>query len=169
MADILPGTYRARAVHGALGETKSGSEQVAVEFELLDADGAAGPRITWYGYFSEKTLATTVKALRACGWKGDLLTDLSGISDNEVSLVVENEVLPDGRARPRVRWVNAPGGPGLGLKTPLVGDKARAFAARMRAHIAAVDQVELAGGTKGRSNGVLSPEPPPHDDSDLPF
>jgi hypothetical protein len=171
MSDIQAGTYRARAVSAALGETSTGSEQVAVEFELLDVEGNAGPHIVWYGYFTEKTVKTTIKALRTCGWTGDLLTDLSGIDTNEVSLVIEEESDQNGRMRPRVRWVNAPGGAGLSLKAPLDGEKARAFAAKMRSRIAAMDQAEGASKPKPRATAkpILSPEPPPHDDSDLPF
>jgi hypothetical protein len=185
--NIENGTYRARAVFGQLGETSTGKEQVAVEFELLDLEGQ--PRITWFGYFTEKTEQRTIEALRRCGWMGLDLTDLRGLDSNEVSIVVEAEEY-NGTWTPRVKWVNAPGG--MALKAPLMGAKASAFAARMKAKIAAFDQSQAfkprpgpptaapapraqakPNGRPAKSQGVLSPEPPPiaHDPSadDLSF
>lgn len=162
------GVYRARASSGALGETKGGKEQVAVEFEVLD-DGFHGQRITWFGYFTDKTTEGTLRALRTMGWRGDDLSDLGGIQDNEVSLVVEQEEY-EGKWTAKVRWVNAIGG-GVGLKAPLSPDKAKAFAARMRAQVLAFDKSE---GAPKPSAPRPAPrgdprEPPPHDDNDLPF
>lgn len=132
---LQPGRYRARAVEGALGETKTGKPQVAVRFELLDL---AGEQITWHGYFTEKTTDTTLRALRTCGWRGDMLDDLSGIESNEVSLVLEIQPDDQGQPRPQVRWVNAAGG--LALHSPLSADAARTFAARMRAEVVLFDK-----------------------------
>lgn len=138
MAQIIEaGTYRARAVEGALGETSTGKEQVAVVFELLDVQ----QRITWYGYFSDKTLESTFKALRTAGWRGQDLSDLSDLSREdapEVNLVVEHEADQKGTVRARVRWVNSTGG--VGLKAALAPDKAKAFAARMKGALAAFDK-----------------------------
>ena len=133
------GVYRAKAIQGALGETKAGKEQVAVEFEILD-EGFHGQRITWFGYFSEKTMDVTLRALRTMGWQGDDLSDLTGITNNEVSLVVEQEEY-EGKWTAKVRWVNSLGG-GLGLKAPLAPDRAKTFAARMRAQVLAFDKSE---------------------------
>ncbi len=138
MAQIIEaGTYRAKAVEGALGETSTGKEQVAVVFDLLDA----GQKITWYGYFTDKTLESTFKALRTAGWRGQDLSDLSDLSRQdtpEVNLVVEHEDDKEGQPRARVRWVNSTNG--VGLKAALAPDKAKAFAARMKGAVAAFDR-----------------------------
>ena len=138
MAQIIEaGTYRARSVEGALGETSTGKEQVAVVFELLDV----GQKITWYGYFTDKTLESTFRALRTAGWTGQDLSDLSTLSREdapEVHLVVEHEKDKEGQNRARVRWVNSTGG--VGLKASLAPDKAKAFAARMKGAVAAFDR-----------------------------
>lgn len=138
MAQIIEaGTYRAKAVEGALGETSTGKEQVAVVFDLLDA----GQKITWYGYFTDKTLESTFRALRTAGWTGQDLSDLSTLSREdvpEVHLVVEHEDDKEGQPRARVRWVNSTGG--MGLKSALAPDKAKAFAARMRGAVASFDR-----------------------------
>lgn len=132
---IPPGRYKARAIEGALGETSGGKEQVAVLFEIVEGD-YQGQQMTWYGYFhgadsskAQKNAKRTLESLRHCGWKGDDLTDLSGLGANEVQIVVEQEEY-EGKIRTKIAWVNKCGG--LALNTPLTGDKAKAFAARMK-------------------------------------
>lgn len=169
------GRYRARGIQGALGETKGGAEQVAVEFEFLD-EPVKGQRITWFGYFTDKTTEHTVKALRTCGWQGADLTDLSGVDANEVILVIQNEEY-EGTWRSKVRFINSLNG-GLALKNPLDENKARAFAARMKGQILAIDQssgqrrapASTSSSSRSRVGGVVSPEPPPPGEADdIPF
>jgi hypothetical protein len=170
------GTYRAQAIEAALGETDTNKEQIAVRFRLLDVEGQ---EITWYGYFTDKTLETTFKALRTAGWKGQDLSDLSdlcGQDTPEVNLVVEHETYEnpqtgETKTRARVRWVNGTGG--LALKKALDPNKAKSFAARMKGKLAAFD---LGAGTpkppqrNGAAHHAASPddEPSPFND-DIPF
>jgi hypothetical protein len=168
------GNYRARAIEAALGETETGKEQVAVQFQLLDLEQT----ITWYGYFTDKTLETTFKALRTAGWKGQDLTDLSDLcapaETPEVTLVVEHETYTnpetgESKTRARVRWVNGTGG--LALKKALDPNKAKAFAARMRGQLAAFDR--SSGAPKPQANGrqhAADSEPSPFTgDDEIPF
>lgn len=158
---LLPaGRYRARAVEGALAETSTGRPQVAVLFTLTDPNWA-GNTMTWYGYFSEKTQSKTLEALRTCGWKGDDLSDLAGICDNEVSIVVEHENDQDGVTRAKVRWVNRVGS--LGIRAPMAPDQARAFAARMKAVAVQSRQQEaaLAAAQSAAGKPVKAPFVPP--------
>lgn len=178
---IAAGFYKAKAVTWALGETSTGKEQVAVEFALFDEEGVEGPHMTWFGYFTDNTTESTLKALRTCGWVGTDLSDLQGLDANEVQLVIEHETY-DGKTRAKVRWVNPVGQGGLALKSQMDGAKAKAFAAKMRSRIAAFDQsaavrpsapssVAMPAASRARS-GVLSPEPPPFAESapeDIPF
>ena len=164
---IPPGTYRAKAVEAQLGETSGGAEQVAISFAVL-TPGFEQHHLAYYGTFGEKALPITVKALRACGWQGLDLSDLSGIDANEVSLVVEHEEY-QGVTRARVKWVNEGGG--ALLKKQLDPQAARTFAQRMRGAIAAVDTgtpKRPAAAPAQRTNG-RPPEPPPHTDADMPF
>lgn len=168
----LNGKYRARAVESGIGKASTGTEQVAVLFELPDEN----LRITWYGYFSDKAYEQTVKGLRACGWTGSDPTELdnfatSGLGANEVELVIEQETAIDAQGnqngtRARVRWVNVPGAGGIGLKAKLAPDEAKSFAARMKAKILALEQ------GKPKASPPRSPsrqaDPPPHTDSDRP-
>lgn len=175
--DIIPaGTYRGRATEAQLGTTSTGKEQVAISFQLL-TPGYEGQHLPYYGLFTDAALEITVKALRACGWQGVDLSDLTGIDTNEVNLVVEHETY-NGVTRARIKWVND-GTAGL-LKNVLGDTERKAFAQRMRGAIAAL-------GTPGpakpaqqtrpatprpaaqRQGGVMPPEPPPHTDADIPF
>ncbi|HVY62177.1 MAG TPA: DUF669 domain-containing protein [Planctomycetota bacterium] len=129
--EILPiGKYRARAIEAQLGETKTGKEQVVVRFELLN-DGFEGQTITWFGVFATDKMAKRIlEGLRACGWRGTDIGDLSGVTDCDVEIEVEHNTW-EGKTSARVKWVNRiGGGPAV---TPLAPDKARAFAARMKA------------------------------------
>jgi hypothetical protein len=166
------GNYRARAIEAALGETETGKEQVAVQFTLLDLEGQT---ITWYGYFTDKTLETTFKALRTAGWKGQDLTDLTDLcapaETPEVTLVVEHETYTnpesgESKTRARVRWVNGTGG--LALKKALDPNKAKAFAARMRGQLAAFDRGTPKPQTNGQKSHASDVEPSPFND-DIPF
>lgn len=164
---LVNGIYRARAVKAQLGETSNGNERVSVEFELVD-EAYRGKRISWYGYFTEKTFDVTMKALRTCGWQGDDLSNMEGIDANEVMLVIENEAF-EGKVRSRVRWVNpvqAPAQPAFGA------DRAKSFASRMRARIAAFDQSN--GTEKERAPAPRSSRQKPREeetafDNDIPF
>lgn len=112
-----------------------------------------GESLTWYGFFTDKTLDRTVESMRACGWQGVDLTDLSGMDANEVVLVVEHETDESGAIRPRVRWVNSQGG--LAMSNALAGDDLAAFAATMRGRIAALDP------RQARSKPTQRPAPAP--------
>jgi hypothetical protein len=161
------GTYRAKAREAALGETDAGKEQVAVLFDLLDLQGQT---INWYGYFTEKTEQSTIKALRTAGWTGTDLLDLSGLCPGsvEVYLVVEHETYTnpttnETKTTAKVRWVNGAGG--LSLKKALDPNKARAFAARMKGQITAYDR---AAGTPKAPAPKRAPVTTP-DDEQSPF
>lgn len=132
------GNYRGRPVRAALGQTSTGKEQIAVEFDFVDPPGT---RRTWYGFFTDATFDRTIDALRACGWAGTDLTDFCGEQpppgfDQEVELVVKHEEY-NGQVRDRIAFIN--GGGGLALKAALDANQARAFAARLKGRIAAAD------------------------------
>jgi hypothetical protein len=138
------GHYRARAVGYQLGVAETGTEQVAVTFEVYDDEIAHGERITWYGYFTEAAAKRTLEALRTCGWEGDDVTELVGIDKHEVELDVVHENY-NGELRPRVRWVNRPGGPKI--KRPMTDEQKRALAVRMKSLAMATRSGSVAGTT----------------------
>ncbi|WP_163869629.1 hypothetical protein [Myxococcus eversor] len=141
MLELANGKYRARGVQGALGVAGTGAEQVAVEFQLLGNDGSehyVGQSITWFGFFGDASLEHTIKGLRACGWQGDDVSDLTGVDTYEVILVIENETYRN-ETRPKVKWVNSMGS-GVALKQQMEPTQARTFAQQMRRRILALEQ-----------------------------
>lgn len=156
---IAIGTHKARAVSCGLGKTSTNKEQVGVEFEILEGENA-GEHITWFGYFTDAALSVTIKALRACGWTGNDLSDIQGL-DKEVALAINHEEY-QGKVSARVQWVNEPGG--LALKTQMPPDEAKAFAAKMRHIIMAIDP----GAPRKVSHHPANASPPPPSDADMP-
>lgn len=138
MSLIPKGTYRARAVNAKLGQGKN-APQVGIEFELLGDAALSGRRISYYGSFSDAAMEFTLRALRTCGWRGDDVSSLIGITDNEVSLVIDQEEW-EGKTRNKVKWVNPLGG--LAMKAELAEDEAKKFAAKMRGKVAAFNKSE---------------------------
>jgi hypothetical protein len=160
MSRITPGTYTAIARSWELGlSSKNKTEQIAVQFELLDGSHA-GHFITWFGYFTEAARDRTFENLRICGWVGDDILTLTGMGSCKVSLVIEDEHY-NGKTNSRVRWVNRLGG---SVRMGATMDEAhrRQFAARMRMHAGpsstSTDRSSTLDGTSSR--GVTDDEIP---------
>jgi hypothetical protein len=143
---ILKGNYRAVATPSntpdgptwvQFGTAKTGTQQVALTFEIL-AGQEQGRKITWLGYFSDKTADRTIEALRHCGLVGDdLAAAVRGPLDQEVEIVVDHEIY-DGKTRAKVQWVNAGGGGGFKMETPMAKNELGSFAAMMKSRLAKV-------------------------------
>lgn len=176
MLPLQKAYYRAKAKSWDLGQAETGTDQVAIEFEVVEGD-FRGSRITWYGFFTDKTEERTLESLRICGWTGTDLSNLTGLDANVVEIVCEPE---DGKADPetgevksrlRVRWVNRAGG--IAMKTRLGDDQKKVLAARMKARIAAIDakakrEGNGAAGAAMPPGGPLGENLPPVTD-DIPF
>lgn len=189
----IEGTYSAVAVkfstddgptYAQLGEAKTGTKQVLMQFKILDGEHA-GRTVPWIGYFTSGTVDGTLKALRVAGMKGEDLTKLFGDNAQElnqvVDIVVEMKPNQDGsKSYPQVRWVNSPGGGnGFKLKKPLAKSDMLKFASQMKARLKATP--EVAGEAPGSSpedrgddpaldggRAGAAPSPAPFDDS-IPF
>lgn len=133
MPQIPDGTYLATALEATLGAADTGTPYIGVLFHLKEA----GAKLTWRGFFTEKTQERTIEALRACGWKGDDLSEVSFPAGNEVEVVVANEEW-DGKVHPKIQWVNAIRGPAV--KNAMSAGERKAFAERMRGAVLAYDQ-----------------------------
>ena len=141
---IANGTYRAKALSGALGESKKkGTPYVLVDFEVLDDGPHKGHRVQFTGYFTDATSERTIDALRnvGCTFPADDLTDLSGLGDREASIVVEAETY-EGKTYPKVKWVNRIGG--MRVTKPIEGDNKRSFAVKMKGAVVAAKAAEKA-------------------------
>lgn len=144
---------QAKAKSWTLGVSSTGKEQVAVSF-VVDADTETERFLAWYGYFTDATAERTIEALRFMGFEGDDLTRLEGLDKNTVELVLEDEVY-EGQIREKVQWVNRGGG--ALVKTPLVGDKASAFAASMKEKFKTYD---ASNGKRAAKPAAARPAPP---------
>ena len=146
MPKLPEGKYIARAVEGGLGYAQTGTERIAIEFELLtDPEGkpvGVNNRITWYGWLTENAFPFTMQALAALGWLGSDLSELNGSirasCPTEVELVIGDEEF-EGKRHSRVQYVNPIGGRGdRGAARDRIEDKAEArkfsdkYAARIR-------------------------------------
>jgi hypothetical protein len=127
------GIYRAKAVEHEWGESNKGTPQVGVRFAFTDE---VGGYITWYGYLSEASAARTIESLRHCGWSGADFTDMSGLCDKEVELVLETTEY-EGKSSQKVAWVNKSG---IAMTNRMSPDKLKAFAASMKGFVLSVDR-----------------------------
>lgn len=143
------GTYRARALQAALTEAKTGNKQIAVDMQVHEGPHR-GETIKFYGTFTEKAFPITHKALRAMGFIGDDLEDLSSLKNSEVvcDIVVKHEFY-NGEWRAKCAYVNPAGSTGAATK-PLVGAELKGFAAQMKNMFKAQDALNPEDG-----------EPPP--------
>jgi hypothetical protein len=132
---------------------------VTVAFEILRGPDA-GQRISWIGYFTEKTEKRTLEALRICGFTGD---DIDKFADqrptNEVEIIVEQETGEDGKVRPKVAWVNDPRrSGGLRLEAPLRDGDLRKFGAQFKSKLKAIPAVKTVEAKREPpSEGVARP------------
>jgi hypothetical protein len=111
------GTFRARAVNGDIGLTKDDKPQFGVVFKILEGP-LQNQHVQWYGFLfganpdqASKNKKRSFESMRFCGctFPNDDPTDLTGLDQNEVELVLEEDEY-EGTIRTKVAWVNAIGG-----------------------------------------------------------
>lgn len=125
--DIKAGKYMAKALQGAFGKSKEkNTPQVGVEFAFNTPEGTR-ETIWWVGFFTEKAKEKALETLALIGFNGDDRFGADSFDHNaEVEIVIELETY-EGKSRPRVTWVNEPGGrkfsdlPVTEVKSMLVG------------------------------------------------
>lgn len=104
---VKPGRYTAKVVDHGVTETKGGLPQATVRFSFETPDG---PReLTWFGSFKELAVEHTIKALVACGLRGNNPGGDLEIG-KEVSIVVAIDQNQNGDDRNVIQWVNPLGG-----------------------------------------------------------
>ena len=144
---------RAQVVTAGLTETKSGKEQIAIGFQLLDGPDA-GQSISKFGSLSDAALPYTTKDLRTLGWKDG--QEIDTIVSAECKLTIVHEEY-EGKTSAKVKWINS-----ITSAPPKLAP-ARALDAMTR-----LSAASKALDTKAEA-GPLSPEPPYNDPADLPF
>lgn len=166
-----------------IGYSKNkGTPQIAVCLEILRGP-YAGQRITWMGYFTDKTEERTLQSLRLLGFEGaDIDKFESQRPTNEVIAVVEHETY-EGKLRAKVAWINDPSfGGGMKMADALAGADLRKFGAQFKTKLKAIPVVKTTEARReppselpadgGEFNQARPPEEdtgtPPADD-DIPF
>ena len=151
---ITEGYYNARPVRikddngvdvwATFGRASTGTQQVLMQFELIDDGEHKGKKLPWFGFFTEGSWERTVESLRHCGFQGNDLHTLNEQKlDQVVSVKVEHETnQSNGRVYVRIAFVNAAGSGAVKLNNPMSRDELRDFSAMMKNKIAGV-----AGGT----------------------
>lgn len=145
------GTHAARAVpivddkDGEVGcrfgeSEKKGTPFVQVMCQVIRGP-YAGQTIMWTGYLTGGATEFTIKALRAFGFTGDEFMDfVKQRPENEVAIVVQMEEANNGRAYPKVAWVNTPNR-GFKLEKPIAGADLRKFSASFKATLKAAPAI----------------------------
>jgi hypothetical protein len=109
---LQPGQFRHDAVarQAACGEIENEKRTpyVGILFELVDGP-RAGETYTWKGWLTDRAAESTIKAMRAAGWKGSTFADLSGIGDIKCQLVLGPKE-HNGKVYTEVIFVNRIGG-----------------------------------------------------------
>lgn len=100
------GSHEAEPVAYQFGASKTkNTEMVSVVFKFVGGPND-GKKITWNGYFTDKTAKRTLDSLEYCGWDGIDVAKMTGFGSKNVELVLEEEEGSDGNKYPRVQWVN---------------------------------------------------------------
>jgi hypothetical protein len=182
---IPKGYYEAVAIEGQLCEAGTGKPQVAVLFEITEEGEFKGQRRTWYGFFGDEAVfkdgrtltQVTLESLRNAGWSNDDISDIQGLGETNVSLVIDHEPDQNGVVRERVRWVNRPGRGGLKVRNAMSDVAKKSFAAQLKAQAIVSRQKSPAvprTPTGPRNSAPLAKKPddgffPPASDDDIPF
>jgi hypothetical protein len=124
---IAAGTYRGRAIKGTeqYGQTSNGNDQIVIDLDLFEI----GEKASTFLVFTDKAASYSIDRLRACGWKGEDLTNLDGIDANEVDVEVKYEMY-QGEQKMKVQILT--GGGSVKLKDQLDDKGKKAFAAKYR-------------------------------------
>lgn len=166
------GTWRAKLVAKEIykappkeGETAE-REYLKVGLEVTQGEHA-GKTVSDSWYFTDAAYDLTVKRMRAFGWKGVDLGDLSTLGCEEADIVCQNDTFK-GKTRLKVKFVNALGDSPDRVSAPLNAGELKSFAARMRAKIVGLD-AKQAKAQPAKSAQPQREEPPPPIDADIPF
>ena len=162
---VPAGFYRGRAIEGSedFGMSDKG-EQLALGVEIP----SLSRRFTVFMSFSDAAMKYSVEKLRACGWTGEDITNLAGVSKNEVDISVKYETW---KGEERMKVDIYAGGGRVKLDNPLDERQKREFAARMKGFLKSsatpAARPANAAPPPARREGAYDPGPEPSDD--IPF
>lgn len=124
---IAAGTYRGKGIKGSeqYGQTSNHNDQIVLDLDLLDI----GEKVSTFLVFTDAAAPYSIDRLRALGWKGNDLSALDGIDENEVNVQVKYEMF-EGQEKMKVQILT--GGGAVKLKDQLDDKGKKAFAAKYR-------------------------------------
>lgn len=127
---FAPSVYNMRCDEAVIGKTKDGNPQVGLL--MIFTDGPyKGMGMTFYGHFTDKTDAGTIRALRTLGWQGDDLRDLSSVIGGEAPCTIQTKpAYGDRGPSSEIRFIGAPA---VGIKEVMPDNELDGFALRMKA------------------------------------
>lgn len=139
---IPGGVYKGRGIAGSeqYGATSNGNDQIALDLALADI----GETATTFLIFTDKSAEFSIQRLRALGWQGDDLSDLTGIDRNEVDVEIKYEVW-EGKERMRVQILT--GGGRVVLQQTMDTKAKKAFAAKFKGVVQATTAAAKSGGS----------------------
>lgn len=149
--------YKVKCVAHKFGRAGTGTEQIGVKLQITEGNHK-GQYLTWYGFFTEAAIDTTIKSLRALGLRGDDLRNCSSMYEGEAIAVVQHEVDRDNNKRARVRWIN---GADVAMNDVMNERELGAFASRMRGSMARFPSSQAAPANNAPANAPPSRGPAP--------
>lgn len=128
---VPAGVYKGRIVKDSAqyGLTRKGDDQIVLDIEVALAEGEVR-RLSTFLYFSDAAAAYSLDRLRAGGWTGDDVTDLTGVDTRLVDVEIKYETW-EGEQRMRVQILT--GGGSVRLENTMNEKQKQMFAARMKA------------------------------------
>src|SRR5271156_5969742 len=148
MALDKSGIYKGRATKRAdgswaqYGESSGGNLELILDFHI-QIDGVPQRRSIVL-YFSTASREFSVERLRACGWKGTNIADLTGVDGNDVDIEIRHE---EDEGKTRNKYEIMTGGGRFSTKNPI---DPKMFAAKFDAM-----------GGSGQGGGSSGGAPPP--------
>ena len=130
MFDPKPGIYKGKGVKGSeqYGESPNGNLELVLQLEVLIAEGDSR-RFSTVLYFSGEAAPYSIPRLRALGWEGNDISDLTGIDKNEVAIEIGYPVDPTDN-KPKRKVQISTGGGVFNTKKPM---DPKVFAAKVGA------------------------------------
>ena len=137
---ILPeGNYAARVhAHALTADKNSGNERYTVEFVVSTGECVGEFARARYGFTSDAQTELSISQLRALGWRGNDFSNVELDTDKEFSIRVKHS-FGKGEDGQEKTYVDALVNTGGVEKFALPPDRAKAFAAKMKARVAAFD------------------------------
>ena len=144
------GIYKGKAVKrpdgtlASYGERENGNLELMIDVSIKFDDGTRVRSVPQY--INDKTLDFVIERLRACGWKGDDISNLAGIDTQEVDIEISEE---EYQGKKRNKYNIMTGGGRFSVQKPI---DPKMFNAKFAALRGAV-------GSGGSSGGGAPPPP----------